>query len=163
MTDQEKRETISGEVALEGKKKLLEEEGNTRKEERLEEATRMKRTWQQGDEKESEGEEMKDVEEEDFLGQESPQKLCFTCCMTTCICIVRELEKKIEMLKIKKEVEALEAEIRASSGPEQGRGRKKRRLDENEEETEAIGTPNKKKKPEHELQEKTQIPPPPSA
>ena len=100
-----------------------------------------------------------DVEEEDFLGQESPLKLCFTCCMTTCICIVRELERKIEMLKIKKEVEDLEAEIRASSRTEQGRGRKKRRLDENEE-TEAIGTPNKKKKPEDESKEKTKIPPP---
>ena len=44
MTDQEKKETISGEVALEGKKKILEEEGNTKREERLEEATRMKRT-----------------------------------------------------------------------------------------------------------------------
>ena len=126
---------------MEGRKKQLEEEENTRKEERLEEATRMKRTWQQGEEKEPEGEEerekeeeygVEDVEEGDFLGQETPYKFCFTCCMTTCICILREVERKIEMLKIKKEVEALDAEIRASTGPEQGRERRKRRLDERE-------------------------------
>ena len=61
MTNQEKKEIISEEVALEGKRKILEEEGNTMREERLEEAVRMKRTWKQGDEKDS----VKDVEEED--------------------------------------------------------------------------------------------------
>merc|ERR1711942_614965 len=129
MTNEEKKETISEEDALEGKRKILEEEGNTMREERLEEAVRMKRTWKQGDDKDS----VEDVEEEDFLGQESPRKFCFTCCMTMCICIVRELDRKLEMLKIQKEVEALEAKLRTLGRQEQEQGRKdkkRRRLDD---------------------------------
>ena len=73
---------------------------------------------------------------------------------------MRELDRKIEMMKIRKEIEALEDKVKARTRHDQGTEGRKRRLDQEEEESEVTGTPNKKKKPEHDISEKARIPPP---
>ena len=50
---------------------------------------------------------------------------------------MRELDRKIEMMKIRKEIEALEDKVKARTRHDQGTEGRKRRLDQEEEESEA--------------------------
>ena len=152
MSETEKMKTVREEDIMKEKQKDGTGE-NRGKEERLKEALRVKRSWEEDEEGKMEKEEEEaDVEAEDFLGQGEPTLFCLACCMTPCICMVRDLEKKIELLKLRREIEALEDQVETMAWTrerkEQEKKGRKRRLDLEEEEVEEAGTPRKKTKPE---------------
>ena len=84
---------------------IREEEGQrkkdllTKKDGRLQEAQRLKRSWREWREGETDDEEEKAVEEAEF----DPEYLggsdfCMTCVMSPCCCLVVAIDRKIEMI-----------------------------------------------------------------
>ena len=80
----------------------------TKKEERLEEAQRLKRSWRERREvrreceDEEEEHELEEEEMEKMMGQ--TDKLCHTCAMIPCCCALTNLERRIEMINLEKEM-----------------------------------------------------------
>ena len=116
---------------------------NDKKEERFIEAQRLKRSWKEDNQDtEGEEEEEKAVEpgEEDYLG---PEELCHTCVMIPCICDLRKIGRKVEMLRLEDEIKALEEKLKEVGGTKLTQKRKK----EAEEEYENSGAETPMKKP----------------
>ena len=78
--------------------------------------------------------------DEEFLG---PEVLCLSCVMEPCICEVRELEMKLEKLKLERKIKELE-DMKVTKAKD-----KKRQMIDGEE-TDETQTPRKRKKTEME-------------
>ena len=142
LSEEKKKETLKREV-MEERNKQNPEEGWEEKEERLQEALRMKRIWKEEDQREvGEEDEEEDPGEEDFLG---PETFCLTCCMTPCTCMLREVERRLEMVRTQQKIEELEGQIKARRREE---SKKKRKI---ELEEDLLDTPSKKTKPDKDI------------
>ena len=96
---------------MEERKQQNPEEGREEREERLQEALRMKRIWKEEEQREvGKEDEEDDPREEDFLG---PETFCLTCCMTPCTCMLREVERRLEMIKTQQKIEELKGRIQS--------------------------------------------------
>ena len=104
----------------------------TKKEERLEEAQRLKRSWRERREvrreceDEEEEHELEEEEMEKMMGQ--TDKFCHTCAMIPCCCALTNLERRIEMINLEKEMENICRELLENKEKQAGEHHQKPRL-----------------------------------